>query len=236
MSRLSELNESGIAAPGKQVRFRDNIIRRNSHYKRENSRRESRTPSILKRSQQIRNSVLNFVQVLRLIHRIITIRVKGQVIFILKPRIFLMIERQELIEVTKLSADDSSLFYRDFKANTVVNYAKELSWEVIKNIKINCFLRFLLPFFGEGKHNKVDNRFQNGSDYLNCSKITKYVFYLKVIVIFKSSVKESGNPLQLLSTPLSIAPSPWENILNNKKPVSLGFTSLKFSNKMSGNM
>ncbi len=127
VSRLSELNQSGIAAPGKQVRFRDNIIRRNSHYKRENSRRESRTPSILKRSQQIRNSVLNFVQVLTLIHRIITIRAKEQAIFILKPRIFLTIERQELIEVTKLSADDSSLFYRDFRANTVVNYAKELS-------------------------------------------------------------------------------------------------------------
>ena len=64
VSRLSELNESGIAAPGKQVKFRDSIIRRNSHCKRENSRKESRTPSILKRSQQIRNSVLNFVQVL----------------------------------------------------------------------------------------------------------------------------------------------------------------------------
>jgi hypothetical protein len=39
VSRLSELNDSGIAAPGKQVRFRDSIIRRNSHYKRENSRK-----------------------------------------------------------------------------------------------------------------------------------------------------------------------------------------------------
>jgi hypothetical protein len=37
-------------------------------------------------------------------------------------------------------------------------------------------------------------------------------------------VKEWDNPSQLLSTPLSIALSPWENTSNNKKPVSLGFT------------
>lgn len=59
VSHISEGTES-IA---RQVKFRDNLIMRNNYSRRDRQLRESRTPSILKKSQLLRNNCSQFMQV-----------------------------------------------------------------------------------------------------------------------------------------------------------------------------
>lgn len=62
VSRVSEITESRtLGFSNKTVKFRENLIARNAHYKREFARKDSRTPSILKRSQMLRNSASQFI-------------------------------------------------------------------------------------------------------------------------------------------------------------------------------
>lgn len=64
VSRVSEVTDSRTqGCSNKAVKFRENLIARNAHYKREFARKDSRTPSILKRSMLVRNSTIQFIQV-----------------------------------------------------------------------------------------------------------------------------------------------------------------------------
>ena len=74
ISRVSSVTDSRTQgfSSNKAVKFRENIIARNAHYKREFARKDSRTPSILKRSMLVRNSTIQFIQVLFVLFRIAT--------------------------------------------------------------------------------------------------------------------------------------------------------------------
>lgn len=64
VSRISEVTEAAVGSgEAKEVRFRENLIKRNNHHRREGVRRDSRTPSILKRSQTLRYNSYQFMQV-----------------------------------------------------------------------------------------------------------------------------------------------------------------------------
>ena len=62
-SRISEGTEPAASTLSKQVQFRDNLIMKNNYGRRDKQPRESKTPSILKRSQLLRNHCSQFLQV-----------------------------------------------------------------------------------------------------------------------------------------------------------------------------
>ena len=138
--KMSEFDDTPLKSiPEKGVNFRASIIRRNEHNRRDNIPSECKTPSILKKSRDIRQKAFQRMQVSESLFRA---SIAMLVMSVFRPASSTMIGRRGPPRLTMWSGEGTTPSLSDFRPNSSTGSKRAVAFAATRSTGTNCSLLF----------------------------------------------------------------------------------------------